>query len=236
MSYSFPEDLGVLQTWLAGHGLKPSAIATERQAAFHAQKLAGTYHKFPPKGHSCRSVLLAIQSAVIKKSNDRRATSNSKPGAKHRKARTKPAAPPVDACYLIIFTHGYASPNPGRGGWGFVAYVEGAEVVAKFGGDTETISDTMELEAIASALNFVFYSRGTRPRGCSVRIRSDSKYAVGVATKALRPKENNAMIDCIHMFLVDMPTVTIEWCAGEPGNERAHELAEQGRMGEVASE
>lgn len=72
MPYRFPEELGILQTWMAGHGVDLSKIFTDRQAAFHAQKLAGTYHKFPPKGQSCRGVLLDIQTAVINTSQERR--------------------------------------------------------------------------------------------------------------------------------------------------------------------
>lgn len=238
--FEFPEELGVLKTWMAGHGHDVTSIVSERQAAFHAQKLAGIYRKFPAKGQSCRAMLLAIQAAVVKHSEDRRAKRAHKSKPRQKTRKTPGNAVPAGEPGLIIFTDGSASPNPGRGGWGFVAYIDGVEVIARCGGNAETTSNLMELAAIASALNFVFYSRGTRPKGCSVRILSDSAYAVGVATKTLRPKKNTAMIDCIHMFLEDMPSVAVEWCRGHTGgigNERADELAKRGRhMGKSAND
>lgn len=72
MGYAFPENLGVLRTWLASGGVDLATVATERQAAFRAQKLAGTYFRFPPKGQSCIRLLLEIQNVVIKASQGRR--------------------------------------------------------------------------------------------------------------------------------------------------------------------
>lgn len=234
--YEFPESLGVLKTWIAGRGVNLASVVTERQAAFKAQKIAGTFLGFPPKGQSCHAMLLEIQAAVIRNSEDRRAASNnSAPGPK---PRPKPGSRPVDDSGLVIFTDGYASPNPGCGGWGFVAYRDGTEVFAKCSGDAKATNNLMELEAIASALIWLFYSRGTRPKGCPARIFSDSSYAVGVVTKSLRPKKNDAMIDCILGMLEDMPSVTVAWCrghAGDKGSLRAHELAEQGRMPAVTA-
>jgi hypothetical protein len=94
MAYTFPENLGVLRTWLAGRGVDLTVILTERQAAFRAQKSAETYFRFPPRGQSCSSILLDIQKAVINMSQARHTNLRQKlvphPRVKARKSSRLP--------------------------------------------------------------------------------------------------------------------------------------------------
>ena len=64
MTYTFPESLAPLRSWLDRHHVDATAFKTERQAAFMAQQLAGTRFKFPPKGASCFTLLQQIQGAL----------------------------------------------------------------------------------------------------------------------------------------------------------------------------
>lgn len=133
----------------------------------------------------------------------------------------------------VITTGGTCSPNPGPGGWAYVVYQDGTEIDHHFGGSAETTNSQMELEALAMALNWVFIRRQGRTKGPGVQIFTTSEYAMGVAAKTMRAEKNKDIIDCIHTLLEQLPRVTIEWRrghVGEPGNERADELAEMGRL------
>jgi len=134
-----------------------------------------------------------------------------------------------------IYTDGACSGNPGPGGWGaLLLYGEDEKEIT--GGEFETTNNRMELTAAIEALNLL-------KRRCDVILHTDSKYvsegitkwiegwkARGWKTAAKKPVKNE---DLWRLLDVAAAQHNIEWKwvkghAGDPGNERADELANQG--------
>lgn len=74
---------------------------------------------------------------------------------------------------LVIYTDGCCDPNPGPGGWGFVAYRGNREVHRDCGGDSRTSINQMELTAVLQAVEWI----GTKVFG-EITIFSNSNYVV----------------------------------------------------------
>ena len=134
-----------------------------------------------------------------------------------------------------LYTDGACSGNPGPGGWG-VLIRRGAEEETRCGGAPETTNNRMELQAAIEALKAV-------PSGGAATLHTDSSYvrdgitrwiagwkAGGWKTAARKPVKNRDL----WQELDDLRNGRrIEWRwvrghAGDPGNERADELARQG--------
>ncbi len=94
-----------------------------------------------------------------------------------------PAAAPLD-----IYTDGACIPNPGRGGWGFVAVQDGCNIKEHFGGEPRTTNNRMEITAIIRALLWI-------PPGMSATIVSDSRLAVKILSGNWRAKANLDLIE-----------------------------------------
>jgi ribonuclease HI len=129
---------------------------------------------------------------------------------------------------VIIYTDGACVPNPGKGGWG--ATMQYRDVIKEFSGtEPQTTNNRMEMQAAIEAL-----SRLKRP--CKVRIYSDSKYLVDGFTQWFPNWKKKGRTDYLNRDLwLKLETVaaahTIDWQwvkahAGNPGNERANDLAE----------
>lgn len=134
-----------------------------------------------------------------------------------------------------IYTDGACSGNPGPGGWGALL-LSGEHEKELSGGEFDTTNNRMELTATIQALE-------TLKRPCVVRLHTDSTYvkngitewihgwkAKGWKTAAKKPVKNADL----WMLLDDaVKRHQIEWRwvkghAGDPGNERADALANQG--------
>ncbi|MBL4617648.1 MAG: ribonuclease HI [Robiginitomaculum sp.] len=134
-----------------------------------------------------------------------------------------------------IYTDGACRGNPGPGGWGALLIFGGIEKEIS-GGEDETTNNRMELMAAICALNLL-------KRSCKVALHTDSKYVRdgitkwleswkkrGWKTAAKKPVKNR---DLWEQLDAAAKRHTIEWIwvkghAGDPGNERADELANQG--------
>lgn len=244
--YKFPEDLGVLRTWMAGQGQKVAEIVSERQAAYLAQTMAGTRFRFPAKGEPCHNFMRSVQKHLVEQSAARRRAVKAPLNAGNSgvSKEPKPSETGTQVSYegAVIFTDGCAVPNPGAGGWSFVVYLEGEEILCKCGGERVTTNNRMELAGLLNALQWARRLRQTTP----VRIYTDSEYAMNCATKwahgwAARdwvakggqPVKNVELVKAIYELVDQLPHAKIDWCrghAGELGNERADELAERGRL------
>lgn len=160
--------------------------------------------------------------------------------------------PELFAAGVHIFCDGAAVPNPGAGGWGVVVYKDGKEVACAFGGDPETTNNQMELTALLNAIEEAW--KLIADHG-AITIWSDSAYCVeGVNVwmktwkargwnkrKLDSPKRDDGGIKNLDLWqaidasLLEAPKfgeISIKWVkghAGIAGNERADELAEQGR-------
>ncbi|MEL7024922.1 MAG: ribonuclease HI [Pseudomonadota bacterium] len=136
---------------------------------------------------------------------------------------------------VTIYTDGACRGNPGPGGWG--ALLQSGEHRRELsGGEPETTNNRMELRAAIEALNAL-------RRACDVDLYTDSVYvrdgitkwlagwkARGWKTAAKKPVKNQDLWEAL-----DGATQrhTIEWHwvkghAGDPGNERADALANEG--------
>ena len=129
---------------------------------------------------------------------------------------------------VIIYTDGACVPNPGKGGWGIT--MQYRDVIKEFSGtEPQTTNNRMEMQAAIEAL-----TRLKRP--CKVRIYSDSKYLVDGFTQWFTNWKKKGRTDYLNRDLwLKLETVAaahdIDWQwvkahAGNPGNERANDLAE----------
>ncbi len=155
-----------------------------------------------------------------------------------------------EAEQVVIYTDGACSGNPGPGGWGVVLRY-GSTVRELHGGDPLTTNNRMELTAAIAALEAL-----TRP--VSVLLYTDSRYVLDGITKWIAGWERNGWLtaarkpvknlDLWQRLVAAMAPHKIGWRwvkghAGDPGNERADELARLGttealtgaRLGESAS-
>jgi ribonuclease HI len=137
---------------------------------------------------------------------------------------------PVD-----IYTDGACSGNPGPGGWGaLLLYGDQEKEIS--GGEMQTTNNRMELTAAIEALNLL-------KRPCKVTLHTDSTYvrdgitkwihgwkAKGWRTAAKKPVKNAELWQALDKA-VARHDITWKWVkghAGDPGNERADALANQG--------
>ena len=136
-----------------------------------------------------------------------------------------------------IYTDGACKGNPGPGGWG-VLLRSGATEKELFGGELGTTNNRMELTAVIEALRAL-------KRPCDVTLYLDSEYvrkgitewihgwkSKGWKTAAKQPVKNAELWQVLD-HLVSTSGHRIEWRwvkghAGDPGNEKADALANQG--------
>jgi len=136
---------------------------------------------------------------------------------------------------VVIYTDGACSGNPGPGGWGVVLRWQDQEK-EMYGSDPLTTNNRMELTAAIRALEAL-------QRPAKVNLHTDSKYLLdgitkwiegwqrnGWKTAAKKPVKND---DLWRRLIEAMKPHEVSWLwvkghAGDPGNERADELARLG--------
>jgi len=136
---------------------------------------------------------------------------------------------------VVIHTDGACSGNPGPGGWGAVLQYNGRVRELK-GGEALTTNNRMELTAAIEALNAL-------KRPCEVELHTDSNYLKDGLTKWIhgwkrngwrtadkKPVKNvelwQALDEAVQRHRIDWHWV--KGHAGDPMNERADELANEG--------
>jgi len=136
---------------------------------------------------------------------------------------------------IEIYTDGACRGNPGPGGWGALL-IAGKHEKTLHGGEPETTNNRMELTAAIEALNAL-----TGPR--KVVLHTDSKYVMdginkwmpnwkerGWKTSAKKPVKNQdlwqALDEAANRHEIDWRWV--KGHNGNPGNEKADELANLG--------
>lgn len=140
---------------------------------------------------------------------------------------------------VTIYTDGACKGNPGPGGWGALLSFQG-QSRELCGGEIHTTNNRMELTAVIEALRVL-------KRPCAVTLHTDSKYVQqgisewvknwqrnGWKTADRKPVKN---ADLWLILVEEAERHEIDWRwvkghAGDPGNERADELANQGLSGE----
>ena len=134
-----------------------------------------------------------------------------------------------------IWTDGACKGNPGPGGWG-VLLRQGRHEKTLCGGEPQTTNNRMELLAVIQALKAL-------KRRCTVVVHTDSQYVQkgmtewlpgwkrrGWLTADKKPVKNADLWQELEA-LVREHSLSWQWVrghAGDPGNERADQLANQG--------
>lgn len=134
-----------------------------------------------------------------------------------------------------IWTDGACKGNPGVGGWG-VLLRQGKHEKTLYGGELHTTNNRMELLAVIKALEAL-------KRHCDVTVHTDSQYVQkgmnewlanwkrrGWRTADKKPVKNADLWQKLDALVQQQP-VTWRWVkghSGDPGNERADELANLG--------
>ena len=139
---------------------------------------------------------------------------------------------------VVIYTDGACKGNPGPGGWGVLLRSPDGTEKELCGGELGTTNNRMEMMAVIEAL-------AALKRPCQVVLHIDSQYvlkgmtewlvgwkAKGWKTAAKQPVKNVDLWQRLDL-LVSGAGHTIDWRwvkghAGDPGNERADGLANQG--------
>ena len=148
------------------------------------------------------------------------------------------AAAPIHRPAVTIYTDGACKGNPGPGGWGAWLASDGHDKEL-CGGEALTTNNRMELTAVIEAL-------ASLKRGCDVTLYTDSEYVRkgitewihgwkqrGWKTAARAPVKNVDLWQRLDALaaLHRMDWRWVKGHAGDPGNERADALANQGCAG-----
>lgn len=136
---------------------------------------------------------------------------------------------------IQIWTDGACSGNPGPGGWGALL-VSGNRRKELNGGEVDTTNNRMELMAAIQALNAL-------KKPSAVTLHTDSTYVKDGLTKwihgwkknnwktsAKKPVKNKDLWQDLEAACArhEIEWVWVKGHAGDPGNEKADELARMG--------
>jgi ribonuclease HI len=134
-----------------------------------------------------------------------------------------------------IYTDGACKGNPGVGGWG-VLLQHGGKTRELYGGEAQTTNNRMELTAVIRALEAL-------KQRCHVRLHTDSQYVQlgirdwihswkkrGWRTADKSPVKNEDLWRRLDELAGahDVEWIWVRGHDGNPGNERADELANLG--------
>ncbi|ETD72133.1 RNaseH ribonuclease [Pelistega indica] len=138
--------------------------------------------------------------------------------------------------YIDIWTDGACKGNPGKGGWGAVLqYKQHRKEL--YGGEENTTNNRMEMQAVIEALQSL-----KKPHS-KVRLHIDSQYvkngitqwmpnwiARGWKTADKKPVKNQDLWLQLNALcqLHEIDWIWVKGHAGNPGNEKADELANLG--------
>lgn len=171
---------------------------------------------------------------------------------RHNQKPRNPTKPYIDAHFphavrgmCHIYTDGCCQPNPGRAGWAFIAYKDGAEVARDSGNFAYATNNVAELTGLLRSLEWIVANSNHE----KVTVFTDSMYSVQGATQWMKAwkskgwarggekaKEKNRVLanaelwKAIDIAMTLAPNAAIRWCKGHSGirgNEAADRLAWQ---------
>ena len=150
-------------------------------------------------------------------------------------AMTQSTSPAPSTTVVEMWTDGACKGNPGPGGWG--AWMRaGSHERELWGGEAHTTNNRMELMAVIQGLRAL-----NRP--CHVTLHVDSSYVMNGMTKWVagwkrngwrtgdkKPVKNKELWQELEAEVArhDVRWIWVKGHAGDPGNERADQLANRG--------
>lgn len=118
---------------------------------------------------------------------------------------------------LTVYTDGSCSPNPGNGGWGYIAILPDCEIWAN-DKKVNTTNNVMELTAVIEALKeFSFFQK--------IHIYSDSKYVINCAEGRFKRNKNLDLWAQYDKYSKGK-TIKFTWVKGHNG-DRYNELVDK---------
>jgi len=110
---------------------------------------------------------------------------------------------------IVIYTDGSCSPNPGKGGWGYIAVFSDHDIYGS-GSEKHTTNNLMEMTAVIEALKeFRRYTHFT--------IYSDSKYVINCASGVWKRKANLRLWEQYDKYAKGK-SISFTWVKGHSGD------------------
>lgn len=123
---------------------------------------------------------------------------------------------------LIAYTDGSCIPNPGKGGWAYIAFLDNNQFIHQ-GGSNESTNNIMELTAVIQLIRDFSYIK-------DFLIYSDSQYVINTATRKWKAKKNLSLWE-EYYSLAKGKTIQFIWVKAHNGdkyNELVDNLAKEG--------
>lgn len=124
---------------------------------------------------------------------------------------------------MNIYTDGSCIPNPGKGGWAFIAVCENEDIIS-YDGKAQTTNNEMEMTAVIKALKY--FKTETK-----FKFFTDSQYVINCATGKWKRKMNLPLWEKYEKYAKGK-TIEFVWVKGHSGNEyngKVDRLANRGR-------
>ena len=110
---------------------------------------------------------------------------------------------------IVIYTDGSSVPNPGKGGWGYIAVFSDHDIYGS-GCEKHTTNNLMEMTAVIEALReFRDYTHFT--------IYSDSKYVINCASGLWKRKANLRLWEQYDKYAKGK-SISFTWVKGHSGD------------------